>query len=384
MPPARAPIAAVVAAVAVVAGCGAAPSTEARLLGLVPGDVEVVVAVAPARVRDTWLDRGAAVYAAGLPACVRERARAAEVVVWAWRPDGWLLLMAGRAATAAGCDALEVRGDVAWARDHGAPRASGAPGFFTAERRRRWRALGTAAPVRALGDVEVSSGITARGAATLDPRDGIDGRVAVQFDDRAAASGAVERLARWRAALDRDRLGGAWPAFAAVEARVDPIDPTRVTATLRVASGAGSDAAAFAIAALAAGGLDGAPRAPCPKILDDWAGRVTCTAPGRFALDAGLRDEALADPAAILATARVVPAFKNGRPHGFKLFSIRPNSLLAALGLLNGDVVRSIAGAEVTTSDRAADVYGRVRDADRIDVEVERRGELLTLTYRIR
>jgi general secretion pathway protein C len=80
---------------------------------------------------------------------------------------------------------------------------------------------------------------------------------------------------------------------------------------------------------------------------------------------------------------RIVPAFKDGAPNGFKLFSIRPDSLFARLGLRNGDVLQRINGLSLSSPDRALEAYSRLRDASRIELEVERQGEVIRQTYTV-
>ena len=54
--------------------------------------------------------------------------------------------------------------------------------------------------------------------------------------------------------------------------------------------------------------------------------------------------EALTHLSELSMEARVVPAFREGRPVGFKLFAIRDGSLYSRLGLRNGDVLQRING----------------------------------------
>jgi general secretion pathway protein C len=87
-----------------------------------------------------------------------------------------------------------------------------------------------------------------------------------------------------------------------------------------------------------------------------------------------------------LATkARIVPSFKNGNgvADGFKLFSIVPDSLYAKIGIQNGDVIRRINGYEMNSPDKALEIYQKLRDASRIEIEIERRGETLRNSYSI-
>ncbi|RKH52353.1 general secretion pathway protein GspC [Corallococcus sp. AB050B] len=72
--------------------------------------------------------------------------------------------------------------------------------------------------------------------------------------------------------------------------------------------------------------------------------------------------------------ARVVPAFKDGRPVGFKLFSIREDSFYSRLGLRNGDVLQRINGLDLDSPDKALEAFTKLRDARRIELQIERGG----------
>ncbi|MCC6806858.1 MAG: hypothetical protein IT381_05510 [Deltaproteobacteria bacterium] len=86
----------------------------------------------------------------------------------------------------------------------------------------------------------------------------------------------------------------------------------------------------------------------------------------------------------VATDARIVPAFKDGKSDGFKLFSIRPGSVYQQIGLQNGDVIQKINGYEMNSPDKALEVYGKLRDARAITVQLERRGSPKTITYQIR
>jgi general secretion pathway protein C len=92
---------------------------------------------------------------------------------------------------------------------------------------------------------------------------------------------------------------------------------------------------------------------------------------------------ALTDMAALSTQARIVPSFKNGAANGFKLFSIVPDSLYSKIGLQNGDVVRKINGYEMNSPDKALEIYQKLRDANRIEIELERRGDTVRKSYSI-
>jgi len=103
-----------------------------------------------------------------------------------------------------------------------------------------------------------------------------------------------------------------------------------------------------------------------------------------YEIDKALVDKVLANPMAVAKGARVVPAVKNGQPDGFKLYAIRPSSVYAKLGLTNGDTLQSINGFELTSADKALEVYTKLREATSLEVSVTRRGKPMTLKYSIR
>jgi len=103
-----------------------------------------------------------------------------------------------------------------------------------------------------------------------------------------------------------------------------------------------------------------------------------------YEIDKSLVDKVLANPMAVAKGARIVPAVKNGKPDGFKLYAIRPSSVYAKLGLTNGDTLQAINGFEMTSADKALEVYTKLREATSLEVEVTRRGKPVTLKYTIR
>ena len=95
-------------------------------------------------------------------------------------------------------------------------------------------------------------------------------------------------------------------------------------------------------------------------------------------------DRALANLNDLAMQARIVPAFKDGQAEGFKLFSIRPDSLYSKIGIVNGDVIKRINGFEMNSPEKALEVYTKLKDANRIDIEVDRNGQSLRKTYNVR
>lgn len=101
-------------------------------------------------------------------------------------------------------------------------------------------------------------------------------------------------------------------------------------------------------------------------------------------IDRALVDELLANPMAMVKGARVMPSSTNGTPDGFKLYAVRPRSVYARIGLTNGDRIARINGLAVDSMDRAMEVYTKVRNATRLEIELVRRGKPLTLVIVVR
>ncbi len=95
-------------------------------------------------------------------------------------------------------------------------------------------------------------------------------------------------------------------------------------------------------------------------------------------------DRALANLNDLAMQARIVPAFKDGQAEGFKLFSIRPDSLYSKIGIVNGDVIKRINGFEMNSPEKALEVYTKLKDTNRIDIELDRNGTTLRKTYNVR
>lgn len=85
----------------------------------------------------------------------------------------------------------------------------------------------------------------------------------------------------------------------------------------------------------------------------------------------------------VFPQARVIPSVENGVYRGFEFVRVRAGSLYDKLGIEKGDILRRINGYEMNGPDRALEVYQKLRECNRFEVEIERRGEILRKTYRV-
>ncbi|MBI5497791.1 MAG: PDZ domain-containing protein [Deltaproteobacteria bacterium] len=120
-----------------------------------------------------------------------------------------------------------------------------------------------------------------------------------------------------------------------------------------------------------------------PADLDGLGKGITKVADNQYRIPQADIDEVMQNLNAVATQARIVPSFENGKSNGFKLFSIRPNSIFNKIGMQNGDVISKINGYDMSTPDKALEVYNKLKDAKEINVEMNRRGQKMTMSYGI-
>jgi general secretion pathway protein C len=83
-------------------------------------------------------------------------------------------------------------------------------------------------------------------------------------------------------------------------------------------------------------------------------------------------------------SARIVPEIRDGKAAGFRLYSVRPDGPFAKIGMQNGDVISSINGLEITSPEKALEVYAKLKSASHLSLGLERNGQRVTKDYGIR
>ncbi|AXR61512.1 hypothetical protein [Leptospira mayottensis] len=92
----------------------------------------------------------------------------------------------------------------------------------------------------------------------------------------------------------------------------------------------------------------------------------------------------LKDQAAIFKNARFGPALINGKITGYKIYSVTPEHIFYALGARNGDIIKRVNGMPLTETEKMLEIWGAVKTADKITVDVERGSQILTYEFIIR
>jgi general secretion pathway protein C len=120
------------------------------------------------------------------------------------------------------------------------------------------------------------------------------------------------------------------------------------------------------------------------KVADAGDADIRKVGENSYEVGQGEVDKALSNLSELATQARVVPAFEGGKTVGFKLFSIRPGSLYSKVGLQNGDVITRINGYEVNSPEKGLEIYGKLKDAKQVAVDLKRRGKPMSLDYAIK
>ena len=138
-----------------------------------------------------------------------------------------------------------------------------------------------------------------------------------------------------------------------------------------------------------AGGAGAAPGEPPPsrgpaKIPQDIADKIQKISDTEFQVDRSVVDKVLENQAELMRSARIIPETKDGQVVGVRLFGIRPDTLLGSLGIQNGDRLETINGFSMSSPEKALEAYTRLRAADGLKLQVNRRGQPVTVDIKFK
>jgi general secretion pathway protein C len=101
-------------------------------------------------------------------------------------------------------------------------------------------------------------------------------------------------------------------------------------------------------------------------------------------VDRAALEAILENPTGLMKSVRVVPEKKGDKVVGLRLFGIKDDSVLGALGVQNNDQLQSINGFDMADPQKALEAYTRLRTADALTVTIERHGQPMTLSVNIK
>ncbi len=133
------------------------------------------------------------------------------------------------------------------------------------------------------------------------------------------------------------------------------------------------------------GGATYNPPAPLPPGDPDDSSKdgVTKTGENSYKMSRADLNSKLENMEELARQARVIPHYRDGKPQGFKLVGVRPGSLYSHLGIRSGDVLKSVNDEEISSPNKALEMYEKLKNGSKFSVEIERRGRPVTLTLDI-
>ena len=137
-------------------------------------------------------------------------------------------------------------------------------------------------------------------------------------------------------------------------------------------------------AAPAAAAPPPAPAGGPSPVPADIASKIQKVSDTEFNVDRSVVDKILENQAELMKSARIVPETKDGKVLGIRLFGIRPDTLLGTLGLQNGDRLEAINGFNMGSPEKALEAYARLRTAQNLNVNVNRRGNPVAIVFNIK
>jgi general secretion pathway protein C len=121
-----------------------------------------------------------------------------------------------------------------------------------------------------------------------------------------------------------------------------------------------------------------------PPVPADIKKRIQKVSDTEYNVDRNAVDIVMQKSTQLLRSTRVRPVQRNGSVVGIQLLRVRPDTLLGTLGIKNGDVIKTINGFNMSGPEKALQAYARLRTASEIHIQVERRGNPVTIDLHIR
>jgi len=104
----------------------------------------------------------------------------------------------------------------------------------------------------------------------------------------------------------------------------------------------------------------------------------------KYEIQRATLESVLGNMSLLSRSARIVPEMRDGKAVGFRLYSVKSDGPFAKIGMQNGDVISSINGMEITSPEKALEVYSKLKSASHLILGMERNGQKVTKDYSIR
>jgi general secretion pathway protein C len=102
-----------------------------------------------------------------------------------------------------------------------------------------------------------------------------------------------------------------------------------------------------------------------------------------FNISRSMMNKVLDNAGRLIGIAAVRPKMEGGRSIGMEIRGIRANTLLTKLGIRNGDILESVNGQSLTSTDAALGAYTTLRTADKFNLAIRRGDQSMVLNYNL-
>lgn len=106
--------------------------------------------------------------------------------------------------------------------------------------------------------------------------------------------------------------------------------------------------------------------------------------PQKITLRRAQIENAVEDINKLLNQVNIRPHYQDGRPDGLMLTRIKPRSIFLRMGLRNGDVITGVNDTPIASVDDVLKFYENLKSADRVNIQLRRRGRERIIDYTIK
>ena len=131
------------------------------------------------------------------------------------------------------------------------------------------------------------------------------------------------------------------------------------------------------------GAADAGREAPCALRGAEIRGRIVSVGENHYRVDPVLYDRVVHHLESWIGCGRLVPFFRDHVPVGLRLMGLLSDSIYQQAGFREKDVVKTVNGDDLSSPEKAFELYDAVNEAERVEVVIERDGKPLTLVFEI-
>lgn len=114
--------------------------------------------------------------------------------------------------------------------------------------------------------------------------------------------------------------------------------------------------------------------------IDQGIDRVNDT---NYNISRSMLNKVLDNAGRLIGIAAVSPKVEGGRPVGMEIRGVRAGTLLTKLGIQNGDILESVNGQSLTSTDAALGAYTTLRTSDKFNLSIRRGDQSMIINYNL-